>query len=309
MTSGQLGEIDWLPESQEDYRADPFLRRGHGTLSICYESYSYWRARGRIAELMVSTAGSHPSIVARAIVKLSIRGHLSYPYVIHWKGVEYVLLENVAEYRVPLYGIDAAGRYRYIADLLHGDSFVDTSWVFHAGWHYLFTTRREEPRRLLIFMSQELTGPYVTHPSSGHLQAGLGETHRGGGTVFQWKDKWFRSTQNDDGGYGKSLTVRRITQLAPHRYAEAIHAKLRPIEPYGDGLHTLSVCGERAVVDGRRLKRSAFAPLKMICQRIRAPTPRRPLSPPTTGNGGQGGVVVGAMCTQCAVQRADQRES
>lgn len=269
MSSGQLGEIDWLPENHEDYRTDPFLRWRDGILFICYESFSYWRARGRIAELTVSGMESRPSIVARADLNLPLRGHLSYPYAIYWGGVDYFLLENSEDYRVPLFRVDASGQWQYVADLLCGDTFVDTSWLFHDGWHYLFTTRSQEPYRLLIFMSREFNGPYVAHPASGHFQTEYGETQRGGGTVFQWQGARFRSTQNHEGRYGTSLTIRQITELSPCQYAERSYAKLSPVEPYGNGLHTLSVCGEHAIIDGRRLKCSALAPVKKLWRKMR----------------------------------------
>jgi hypothetical protein len=121
---------------------------------------------------------------------------------------------------------------------------------------------------LCLLHAPTLRGPWQPHRQNP-VKIDI-RSSRCGGTIFPLEGRWYRPAQDCSARYGGALVVNRILELTPDRYREEAAFVLRPDPkgPYPHGLHTLSVWGDRVLVDGKRMELRAAPIAAKIRRRL-----------------------------------------
>jgi hypothetical protein len=121
---------------------------------------------------------------------------------------------------------------------------------------------------LCLLFAEQLQGPWRRHPGNP-VKLDI-RSSRPAGPVFQAGDGWFRPAQDCAADYGAALAINRIVELSTTRFREELVTVLRP-DPrgaYPHGLHTLSVWGDRLLIDGKRWQRGPQLLVDKIRRRL-----------------------------------------
>jgi hypothetical protein len=264
---GEPLQVDWLPELDgARYLADPFPFESGGRLGLLAEEFDYRTARGVVSRIWIDDPVPSPVIEPGV--------HASYPYVFEADGEVFCLPETYQARRVQLYRAEALpDRWTPVAVLLDDFAAVDPTLLLHDGRYWLFCTDHETgaDMKLFVFHSDDLLGPYLPHVANP-VKTDV-RSARPAGRPFRWQGRLFRPAQDGSSTYGGAIVINEVTELSETRFEEHEVARVSPQAdgPYPDGLHTLSVHGDRIVVDGKRkitnsaaMRREFIARLKKV---------------------------------------------
>ena len=199
--------------------ADPFLFVNHndGFLYLFYEEERL-KAKAPICARRTKDLKHWESLG----VVLKEEHHLSYPNVFEHDGEVYMIPETRECDAVILYkATQFPYQWEKIKVLVDGDKYADSCVFFYGGKWYLFTTAwYGEKNGLRIFVSDELAGDYIEHPSSP-ITEDIAES-RCGGSVFIYDGNIYRPAQFCTNYYGEDLRIFEITRLNQTDYEERI---------------------------------------------------------------------------------------
>jgi hypothetical protein len=246
---GQLPAA-WLPPRRGRYAADPFLARDGKLMQLVVEDYRYRSGRGGISRIEIGADGS----VGPARPVLRCDSHLSYPFVLETAEGVVMIPESGAAGRVDMYRPSAFPddwrRTGTLLDLPASDSTV--LWYGDRYWLFATLPGPREDAELWLWHALQLEGPWTAHPRNP-VKVDV-RSSRPGGTPFRWNGAVYRPAQDSSRRYGGRLAINRIDVLSETDFREITVAVLEPDPsgPYPDGLHTLSIADDLAVVDGLR---------------------------------------------------------
>jgi hypothetical protein len=244
--------VQWFPEPADGtFIADPFALASDGPLTILYEDFYFHDNRGRIA--CVSFADGRPTAPAQTVFDRPF--HMSYPYLFQHEGAIYCIPEAHESDEVVLYqAVDFPTRWRKAATLLSNFPACDSTVFQHEGRWWLACTNSatDSNLKLYLFHSLNLLGPWQPH--AGNPVKTDVTSSRPAGTPFRRGGALYRPSQDSSGYYGGSIVVNRVERLTPTEFAEVLVGIIEPdpAGPYPSGFHTITECGGRTLVDGRR---------------------------------------------------------
>jgi hypothetical protein len=204
-----------VTDAPASFVADPFLIPINGTWYLFFEVLNTQTNQGDIG-YAISTDGinwAYQSII------LDEPHHLSYPYVFEWQGDYYMIPESAATGSVRLYRATSFPTgWVQVATLFSNSASIDPSILYHDGtwWMYASTSSNDTLR---LFYADNLTGPWMEHPSSP-VVAGDSNIARPGGRVIDYDGRFFRITQDDYPTYGNQVRAFEIVTLTRTDYAE-----------------------------------------------------------------------------------------
>jgi hypothetical protein len=248
-------DIQWLPAPEPmTFVADPFVAERDGVRALFVEEFDYARSRGVLEAL---TLDEHDDVVSRTRI-LDLPTHLSYPYPLEIDGELYLLPESCAVDEAALYRcVRFPDRWEREAVALPFDA-VDTTIFPHEGRWWAFCTRfsRGSTLALHAFHASSPRGPWTAH-ALNPVVVDVGSA-RPAGTPFVLGGVLYRPGQDCVRAYGDAVTIARVDELTPTAYRETIVRRLdgRGFGRYAAGAHTVSVCGNTVVVDGKRVYRT-----------------------------------------------------
>lgn len=251
-------EITWLPDPGAfRFDADPFGLRHDGGFTVMVEALDYRVKRGEIHYYSYDAAWN----LTRNGVALRQPFHLSYPSLIEDGGDIHMLPEASRSGKLSLYRAERfPDQWQPVADLLDIPA-IDASVIRHDDRWWMFYALPGEDNRAMrelhVAHAPDLKGPWTRH-AGNPVRNGL-DASRPGGTPFVHDGKIHLPVQNCVGGYGVGLNVLRIDDLTSDRFAAEVVSSLSPghlLPGYGDGLHTLSACGDVTLIDVKRLDAS-----------------------------------------------------
>ena len=240
---------EWLPEDHSCFRADPFLFAEAERLWLFYESFDYAAGKGVIARSTVAADDSVQPGETRVVLEEAF--HLSYPLVLRYRDVIYMLPETSAAARVQLYRADPfPDRWVPDAVLIEGCRLADATPVLHEGRWWLFATANEDGGsswdQLHLFHAPDLLGPWTPHAGNPVLiDAGAA---RPAGLMWHEDGALMRPAQDCRAGYGDGVVVCRIDRLDEGGYRQSVVRRVAP-PPGATGLHTLNRAAGWEVVD------------------------------------------------------------
>jgi hypothetical protein len=254
----EAAKITWLPDPGAfRFNADPFGISHDGGFTVLVEALDYRVKRG---EIHYYTYAADWSLIRKGLA-LRAPFHLSYPSLIEDGGDIFMLPEASRSGKLTLYRAERfPDRWQPATDLLDIPA-IDASVVWHDGQWWMFYALPGEDNRamreLYVAHAPSLKGPWTQHVGNP-VRTGL-DTSRPGGTPFVHDGKIHLPVQNCVGGYGVGLNVLRIDELTPDWFAAEVVSSLGPgnlLPGYGNGLHTLSACGDVTLIDVKRLEAS-----------------------------------------------------
>jgi hypothetical protein len=244
--------IDWLPEPADGtFIADPFALPSADGFTILFEDFYFRDNRGKIAS--VEFAAGRSAGTPKTVFELPF--HMSYPYLFQHDGKTYCIPETHEAGEAALYeAVHFPIRWRKVTTLLRNFPACDSTVFQHEGRWWLFCTSyaADSNLKLFLFHAPSLFGPWTPH--TGNPVKTDVTSSRPAGTPFVRDGMLYRPAQDCSVRYGGRLVINRVTRLTPTEFAEEQSAVVEPDStgPYPSGLHTISACGSRTVVDGLR---------------------------------------------------------
>lgn len=247
--------------------ADPFPIVHEGRHLVFVEELLYARNKGHISVMEVDerNGATRPELV------LETENHLSYPFLLKWKGETFMIPESARAGDNPA---DAGSRsvpvfrarrfpFDWVQEtvILEGLEVFDPTLAEIDGVWWLFCTQAEPGAstwdELHLFHGPTPFGPWTPHrrnPVKSDVRSA-----RPAGRPYQQGGMWYRPAQNCSVRYGYGLSINRIDRLTPTEYRETEVMSILPDWAPGlIGTHTLNAAGRLSVTDGR-LRRSRWS--------------------------------------------------
>jgi hypothetical protein len=267
---GRLGPVQWARlRPNPRLRADPVFWPSPDGLRILYEELPFFGGKAGIYSISVAEL----DLGNRARREIDRPTHLSYPLLVEEDGVTYCVPESACSGGVDLYAWDPAqGAWGTAERIIDATPVIDPTFVRRGDHWFLFGTLRGATvdTQLHIWFSPCLRGPWQKHPQAPI--ASVNSTARGAGPFFMVGDTLYRPSQSGHAGYGAELCINCVDVLDLHAYAETEVTRLRPNTngPYPDGLHTLALHGDLAVIDGKRYEWHPLAAVSKLLWQLRS---------------------------------------
>jgi hypothetical protein len=100
---------------------------------------------------------------------------------------------------------------------------------------------------LHVWFAETLRGPFTPHPANPVLSNVVGA--RPAGRIVRDNGRLLRPAQDGSGEYGRAIVVNEILALTPTEYRERAVSTITADELGADGIHTMDVAGDLAVID------------------------------------------------------------
>lgn len=243
-------EIHWLKPPKSDYFADPFVISNDKDTYLFFEWFSNKKGK---ADLAVAKKFENFEVYHKIT---DFPEHRSYPFVFEYQGVVYCIPEANKTGKVSLYRFEETDFHPSLqrdCDLLDG-FFVDSTLYQHSdGKWYLFTTPQKQAHtHLLIFVADDLRGPYRPH-FNNPVKVDCSNS-RMAGKIQNIDGELVRPAQNSTHHYGESITLNKIIQLDEYQYIEEEIKEIKPNKKwrYNQGIHTINSDGVMTVFDAKR---------------------------------------------------------
>ena len=258
-----LQEIYWLPLPCKSYQfwADPFIYKNKADEIILFvEFYDYRIKKGSLECLKLSKDFD----IKEHFPILEQKNHLSFPSIFIHDDQLFMTPESHETNEIVLYQLQ--GNYfepEKISILVSDVRAADPTLVYWQNYFYLFYTiersHKHDELELHISYSDSLTGTWKAH----HLKPIKrdNKTARNAGNFFTHEGKLYRSTQNCQNGYGRSISIMEVITLTPESYEETLIQTLLPPKECFNGFHTLNFYEDIAVIDARETR---FTPFKWL---------------------------------------------
>ncbi len=242
----------WIQsKSARTYYADP-LPLPEPPEGILCERYDYRSGRGALVKLNIGDTG----VVREEPIHLDIgEGHLSYPFTFREGGRTYMLPEMGEFRQLILFELNSHTAPRVVCVVQRGSRVADATLFRHADFYWIAYCDQDlgVHDNLCLLYSAHLEGPWKPHrlnPVKIDIRSS-----RPGGLPFSVAGNLFRPAQDCSVRYGGALVLNKVLVCDPTFYREQPIAVFRP-DPHGpfpDGVHTISVNGNRVVFDGKRV--------------------------------------------------------
>ena len=272
----RLREFTRLVPPKDRMWADPFPIVHDGQHLIFVEELLFARNKGHISVMELGPDGRprRPELV------LETENHLSYPFLLTWKGETFMIPESaragdapadIGSRSVPVF---RARRfpYEWVQDsvILEGLEVFDPTIVEIDGTWWLFCTQAEPGAstwdELHLFHGPTPFGPWTAHlrnPVKSDVRSA-----RPAGRPYRKDGVWYRPAQNCSVRYGYALSINRIDRLTTTEYRETEVMSILPDwAPNLIGTHTLNAAGGLTVTDGRMRRRKSSPDAPLLPQR------------------------------------------
>lgn len=245
-------DIIWFPRLRRGmYLADPFGIPRDGKIFVFCETYDYRSLKGVISCVELSEDGqaSPPKLVLR------LPFHVSYPYLVEYRGDIYCVPETAEGQEVGLYKAENFPyEWKKVRTLISGVAGIDNTIFRKDGrWWLMCTDLRDHPNlKLHVWYASDLLGPWKPHERNP-VKVDRGSA-RPAGTPFTLNEQLYRPAQDSSRTYGGRVVIQRMIRLTPAEFEETTAAAVEPSKsgPYPDGLHTVSAVGDMTLIDGKR---------------------------------------------------------
>lgn len=251
------------------YPADPFMITDNGHKSVVFEKYSYQTGKAKLAILDIDEEkGFHSERILS-----DSDTHYSFPFIVEDNGTQYLMPEQIEKKRVDLYRVDLQLNTMLFEQTILDIPLADPVLFKHHEKWYLFGSPAglHSNNKLLLFTSQSLFGPYVSHPQNPIVVDPRGS--RMAGQILTIHNVLYRFAQVSHVRYGKCISVFAITELSETSFAEEWIREVDPVckSNYRLGLHTISVNCKKIVFDGKKYIFSLSGILLRVKQKIKKP--------------------------------------
>jgi hypothetical protein len=253
--------VDWIEAEGRDFLADPLLEAGTGGRTALAELWSWQLGRGSLVRVDLQRRTREPL----EMPELEGR-HVSYPFSVQVGEEVWVVPETRSTGSAMRFPVDGVGQLGGARPLLER-GLADPTLYYDGCRYWLFG--EVEVGHLQVWHALSLDGPWTPHPLNP-VVVDEGAA-RPAGPLFRLEGRLVRPAQDGLGGYGSAVVFREVLELSPQRYVERTIGRLDPFDPrFPDGIHTISSCGGRTVIDGKSLRIDLAQPLRKLGGRLRS---------------------------------------
>ncbi len=209
------------------------------------------RNRGHISVIHVDGQGRH-----EAPVKILERPyHMSYPFIIPWKGTYYMVPETSEARTIELWeAVAFPYEWKHVMNLMTDVSAVDSTLVQRDGRWWLYCNMKENEGssandELFLFYSPDLlSDQWKPHPLNPVISDA--RSARPGGVLYEQGGILYRPAQDCSQCYGYAIVINKVSALDERNYKEERVAYIDP-KLFDDALrvHTFSHIPGMTVVD------------------------------------------------------------
>ena len=239
-------DIQWLKPSKSEYFADPFVITTKDDTYLFFEWFSNKNGKADIAMAKQSEG------FAKYHKTAHFPEHHSFPYIFEYQDVIYCIPEANKTDKISLYRLEN-DKLIFDTDLLQG-RFVDSVLHHHKdGKWYLFTTpQKQSHTHLLIYLADDLRGPYSEH-FYNPVKVDCHDS-RMAGMILNIDGNLIRPAQNSTRHYGESVTLNKVIELNEYQYIEKEIKEIKPDKNwvYNKGIHTINGNDFMTVFDAKR---------------------------------------------------------
>jgi hypothetical protein len=238
-----------IPPSDR-YWADPFPTRRDGRSYILFEEVEYASDIGHLSAIELGPDGP----VGEPARILTREHHLSYPFLLHWEGEDYLIPESMGTGRLEYFRSRNYPWEWEHAGVLLEQPVADASITRINGRWWMFAVSDDgygAVSELLLFHGGSPFGPWEPHTCNPIKRNVRGA--RPGGRPFRHQGRWYRVGQDSSHHYGRALVLFEILRIDEERYEER---EVRAIEPWRSdvlSVHTLNEDQGLIVADAEQL--------------------------------------------------------
>ena len=224
--------------------ADPFIVDVTPThIVLLVEEFLYSSGKGRLARLVVSRKDY---VLERNDTLLDLDTHLSFPMIVRKHGSIFICPENSAGGKLKYYEYDISECRCILRGTMCDLPLVDAVFEEFDWREYVFATQKPSPNgRILNIFKRGEDGEFH------HCQDVIFKDNiaRNGGAFLRIKDRVYRPAQDCNGGYGRGLSIQRVSYCNGHfEFMEDVRMK-SPRGFLDYGMHTLNEHNGVTVVD------------------------------------------------------------
>ena len=229
----------------ELFISDPFVLND----SILYESFSIKTKKGSIKNYNITENRIDPI--------LSLKNHISYPYIIKYDRQSFLLPEmskNLSQKIFQLNNNKITNEYSLLG--FENYKIIDPSYFFFKGKHYIFCGfENNSLDNLYLFHSDNIFGKYKPHQLNPIVVDPT--CSRMAGNILINNNNLYRFSQNNSHNYGSSINIMKIVELSEKKYKEVFFNKIEFKDKFGP--HTISFDKNIFATDGYLRKFSLFS--------------------------------------------------
>lgn len=221
--------IKSLPIKKEyNFYADPFFSADGSKIRL--EALGNKSGIGDIIEVDVDEPEN---------IKVLLTGrHYSYPFSFLIGKNEHLLPEVASHSPQYHFNLEDGNQEHIYLKGLESKRLVDSTLFEHEGYYYLFFGEGTAASTTLnLWVSKSIDGTFEEHPSSPICLTP--SSARMAGRIYNDGSSLYRFGQNNNRGYGESITISEITKLTPETYEETVCGSIKL-----DGLlgpHTIDI--------------------------------------------------------------------
>ncbi len=258
-TNNAFYKFKHLLPPKDRFWADPFPVKVGDKYFIFVEEYLYERGRAHISVIEMDGRGA-----AKDPVKVLERDyHLSYPFILEWRGEYYMIPETSDNKTVELYRcVSFPYEWELERVLLESSNPVDATLVEIDDLWWMFVNISvggvsKNWDELHLFYSESPFGPWRPHrrnPVKSDVRCS-----RPAGRLFRVNGDLYRPAQDCSKHYGYGMSINRVMQLTPDDFYEEEVSKILPEwEKKIIGTHTLNSYDDITVIDCLMKRRRIF---------------------------------------------------
>jgi hypothetical protein len=263
-------DIKWMPiEAFQRFVADPFFCEKEGKeIHIMAEEFKFEKDYGKITLLTFNEALE--KVGEKEL--LDTHCHLSYPFSFRENNRIYVFPESGKSGKLSCYEYDPKAQKLIFLQSVVNLPLIDSTIVKYENKYWLFGTLfgGNSSRKLMIYFSDNLMGPYKEHPKNPVTDSLNGS--RPAGNFINIKGNLFRPAQNSANHYGESITIYRVNILNEEEYKEEVYMQIainrkKTANSRFRTIHTINEMQGVIVVDGAKRVFSPYCKLKYWLKR------------------------------------------
>lgn len=244
---------------KDRFWADPFPIKVGDKYFIFVEELIYKSEKAHISVIEIDKHG-----VVKAPVKVLERDyHLSYPFILEWRGEYYMIPETADNKTVEMYRcVSFPFEWKLEKVLLETDNPTDATVTEIDGLWWMFVTIgaagvSKNWDELYLYYSDSPLGPWRPHrrnPVKSDVR-----NSRPAGRLFRVNGDLYRPAQDCSKHYGYGMSINRVTQLTPDQFYEEEVSKILPEwDKRIIGTHTLNSYDDITVIDCLMKRRRFF---------------------------------------------------
>ncbi len=237
-------------KSKHVYPADPFIINTENGKRIFFEKFNYAAGKADIRTVLFEKNKGFS--LEKIIFDNAI--HRSFPFVFSFDGKTYLMPEQIENKCVDLYLWNEKDEKITFSHTILQQPLADAVLLYKDNIWWLFGSVPgiDVNNSLCLFYSDDLLGPYISHPQNPIVYSPSGA--RMAGSFINQNGNLFRLGQDSQNQYGKQTLIFHVKHLSKIMYKEDQVSIIQPVKDqrFKKGLHTINFCPPFMVFDGKK---------------------------------------------------------